>query len=64
MPVVTTKEHRLAAQKLREIYAVYIDAEDFVYRQAAGVKAPAKFIKAQDRTVIKANTTLVDLPKR
>jgi flagellum-specific ATP synthase len=30
MPVVTAKEHRLAAQKLREIYAVYIDAEDLI----------------------------------
>jgi len=30
MPVVTTKEHRLAAQKLREICAVYIDAEDLI----------------------------------
>lgn len=30
MPVVTTSEHRLAAQKLREIYAIYIDAEDLI----------------------------------
>ena len=30
MPVVTSKEHRLAAQKLREIYAIYIDAEDLI----------------------------------
>jgi flagellum-specific ATP synthase len=30
MPAVTSKEHRLAAQKLREIYAIYIDAEDLI----------------------------------
>jgi len=30
MPVVTNKEHRLAAQKLKEIYAIYIDAEDLI----------------------------------
>ncbi len=30
MPVVTSDEHRLAAQKLREIYAIYIDAEDLI----------------------------------
>jgi flagellum-specific ATP synthase len=30
MPVVTSKEHRLAAQKLREIYAIYVDAEDLI----------------------------------
>ncbi len=30
MPAVTTKEHRLAAQKLKEIYATYIDAEDLI----------------------------------
>jgi flagellum-specific ATP synthase len=30
MPVVTGKEHRLAAQKLREIYAIYVDAEDLI----------------------------------
>jgi len=30
MPVVTSKEHRLAVQKLREIYAIYIDAEDLI----------------------------------
>jgi flagellum-specific ATP synthase len=30
MPVVTGKEHRLAAQKLKEIYAIYIDAEDLI----------------------------------
>jgi flagellum-specific ATP synthase len=30
MPVVTGKEHRLAAQKLREIYATYVDAEDLI----------------------------------
>ncbi len=30
MPAVTTKEHKLAAQKLREIYAVYCDAEDLI----------------------------------
>ncbi len=30
MPVVTAPEHRLAAQKLKEIYAIYIDAEDLI----------------------------------
>jgi len=30
MPAVTSKEHKLAAQKLREIYAVYCDAEDLI----------------------------------
>jgi len=30
MPAVVSKEHRLAAQKLREIYATYIDAEDLI----------------------------------
>lgn len=30
MPVVASKEHRLAAQKLKEIYAIYIDAEDLI----------------------------------
>jgi len=30
MPVVASEEHRLAAQKLREIYAIYIDAEDLI----------------------------------
>jgi FliI/YscN family ATPase len=30
MPAVTTDEHRLAAQKLREIYAIYADAEDLI----------------------------------
>ena len=30
MPVVISKEHRLAAQKLKEIYAIYIDAEDLI----------------------------------
>ena len=30
MPVVTSKEHKLAAQKLREIYAIYLDAEDLI----------------------------------
>jgi flagellum-specific ATP synthase len=30
MPVVTSKEHKLAAQKLKEIYAIYIDAEDLI----------------------------------
>ena len=30
MPAVTSKEHKLAAQKLREIYAIYIDAEDLI----------------------------------
>ncbi|MHC4242198.1 MAG: FliI/YscN family ATPase [Planctomycetota bacterium] len=30
MPVVVSKEHLLAAQKLKEIYAIYIDAEDLI----------------------------------
>ncbi len=30
MPAVVSEEHRLAAQKLREIYAIYIDAEDLI----------------------------------
>ena len=30
MPAVTSKEHKLAAQKLREIYATYLDAEDLI----------------------------------
>lgn len=30
MPAVVTKEHKLAAQKLKEIYAVYADAEDLI----------------------------------
>lgn len=30
MPVVTTPEHKLAAQKLKEIYAIYADAEDLI----------------------------------
>jgi flagellum-specific ATP synthase len=30
MPVVASKEHKLAAQKLKEIYATYIDAEDLI----------------------------------
>ncbi|MBL7188348.1 MAG: FliI/YscN family ATPase [Phycisphaerae bacterium] len=30
MPAVTTAEHKLAAQKLREIYAIYVDAEDLI----------------------------------
>jgi len=30
MPAVTTKEHKLAAQKLREVYAIYCDAEDLI----------------------------------
>jgi len=30
MPAVTTADHRLAAQKLREIYAIYVDAEDLI----------------------------------
>lgn len=30
MPAVVSKEHRLAAQKLKEIYAIYIDAEDLI----------------------------------
>ncbi len=30
MPAVVSKEHRLAAQKLKEIYAIYTDAEDLI----------------------------------
>jgi flagellum-specific ATP synthase len=30
MPAVTTVEHRMAAQKMREIYATYNDAEDLI----------------------------------
>jgi flagellum-specific ATP synthase len=30
MPVVVSKEHRIAVQKLKEIYATYIDAEDLI----------------------------------
>jgi flagellum-specific ATP synthase len=30
MPAVTNKEHQLAAQKLKEIYAIYTDAEDLI----------------------------------
>lgn len=30
MPAVSGKEHKLAAQKLKEIYATYIDAEDLI----------------------------------
>lgn len=30
MPAVVSKEHRLAAQKLKEIYATYTDAEDLI----------------------------------
>lgn len=30
MPAVTSKEHHLAAQKLKEIYAIYTDAEDLI----------------------------------
>lgn len=30
MPVVVSEEHKLAAQKLKEIYATYIDAEDLI----------------------------------
>jgi flagellum-specific ATP synthase len=30
MPAVVSNEHRLAAQKLREIYAIYADAEDLI----------------------------------
>ncbi len=30
MPAVASKEHKLAAQKLREIYAIYADAEDLI----------------------------------
>jgi len=30
MPAVASQEHKLAAQKLKEIYATYIDAEDLI----------------------------------
>ncbi len=30
MPAVTTEQHKAAAQKMREIYATYIDAEDLI----------------------------------
>ena len=30
MPAVVSKEHRIAAQKLKEIYATYADAEDLI----------------------------------
>jgi len=30
MPAVTSKEHRIAVQKLKEIYATYTDAEDMI----------------------------------
>ncbi len=30
MPAVTAEDHRLAAQKLKEIYAIYMDAEDLI----------------------------------
>jgi len=30
MPAVVSEEHKLAAQKLKEIYATYIDAEDLI----------------------------------
>jgi len=30
MPVVTTTEHKAAARKVREIYAIYADAEDLI----------------------------------
>ena len=30
MPAVTAEEHKRAAQKLREIYAIYLDAEDLI----------------------------------
>jgi flagellum-specific ATP synthase len=30
MPAVTSKKHKFAAQKLKEIYATYIDAEDLI----------------------------------
>jgi flagellum-specific ATP synthase len=30
MPAVVAEEHRLAAQKLKEIYSVYADAEDLI----------------------------------
>jgi flagellum-specific ATP synthase len=30
MPAVVSKEHKIAAQKLKEIYATYFDAEDLI----------------------------------
>jgi flagellum-specific ATP synthase len=30
MPAVTSKEHQTAARKMREIYAIYADAEDLI----------------------------------
>jgi flagellum-specific ATP synthase len=30
MPAVTSQDHKLAAQKLKEIYAIYSDAEDLI----------------------------------
>ncbi|RPJ49556.1 MAG: FliI/YscN family ATPase [Methanobacteriota archaeon] len=30
MPVVSSQEHRIAARKMREIYAIYADAEDLI----------------------------------
>jgi len=30
MPMVVSEEHRRAAQKLKEIYATYVDAEDLI----------------------------------
>jgi flagellum-specific ATP synthase len=30
MPAVASREHRTAAQKLKEIYATYVDAEDLI----------------------------------
>ena len=30
MPAVTSKDHKLAAQRLKEIYAIYRDAEDLI----------------------------------
>lgn len=30
MPVVTSQEHKNAAQKLKEIYSIYLDAEDLI----------------------------------
>ena len=30
MPAITSEDHRLAAQKLKEIYAIYMDAEDLI----------------------------------
>ena len=30
MPVVATEKHKIAAQRLKEIYATYLDAEDLI----------------------------------